>query len=560
MAKGAPRRKNAALAAFDRAAGDWSDDPADRLTLEECDMDNAERLFRVFGRDMLYVTGKGWGVWTGPRFDFQNGQTLAHGIALRLRELVKAEAAAARHAPVSDLEAQRELERERAKPPRSGMRFADLDGARDHLRLVRRQEREEWATACGNAAKIAAALELLRPRCLAPLDSLDADPWRIAAPNGVIDLRAACAPLPDPSAFADEAEHHAASLAARRAWLSQPDRNLRNTRTLGVDYDAAADCPRFRAFIELIEPDAAGRGYLQRALGATLHGANWLQAALLLRGSGGNGKSTLLAILSHVMGGYAAPCRIEMFLDGRDERAGQATPEEVDLPGARVMIASEPGARDVLSGKRIKSMTGGDPRPARALGQAQFIYTPNALPVLSFNRTPQIKDEDEGLWRRLEFVLFNVELHLLPEHQRRDMGEVLEELKAEGPGILNWLLDGYAAARHLGRLHPPPAVVRFKEELRGASDPVGEFLAACVEDAPGEHIASRDLHEVFTAWCGENGARAFSLQAFGKLLAEKGLKSGTRRKAKHWLHKRLHPDAPSPVAAANSGPPWRDDA
>jgi P4 family phage/plasmid primase-like protien len=380
---------------------------------------------------------------------------------------------------------------------------------------------------------------------------------RIAAPNRVIDLRAAQGPLPEPAEFAEPEEHAAAVVEAKRAWLSPPDRGLRNTRTLGVDYDAAADCPKFRAFVERIEPDPAARGYLQRAIGSTVEGGNWLQQALLLRGSGGNGKSTLLAVLGHVMGGYAAPCRIEMFLDGRDERAGQATPEEVDLPGARVMIASEPGARDVLSGKRIKSLTGGDPRPARGLGLPQFIYTPSAVPLLSFNRTPQIKDEDEGLWRRLEFVLFNVELHLLPQDERRDMGEVLAELKAEGPGILNWLLEGYAAAR---QLHPPPAVERFKAELRGASDPVGEFLAACVEDAPGEHIASRELHEVFTAWCGENGARALSLQAFGKLLSEKGLKSGTRRKAKHWLHKRLHPDAPSPVAASSAGQSWRDDA
>ena len=168
------------LEAFDRTVGDWSDDPAERLGLEENDLENAERLFRVFGRDMLFVSAKGWGVWTGARFDFQNGATLAQGIAMRLSELVLQEALASRRAPVNDSEAQRALDRERVKPPRSGMRFTDLDGAREHLRRTRWQELREWATTCGNSGRIAAALDMMRPRCLTMLESLDADHMRIA--------------------------------------------------------------------------------------------------------------------------------------------------------------------------------------------------------------------------------------------------------------------------------------------------------------------------------------------------------------------------------------------
>jgi len=475
-----------ALEAFDRATADWRADPSERLGLDFSDLGNAERLEHAFARDLLFVVGRGWGVWTGARFDFDAGDVLAQGLAAHLRELVKAEADAASARPVDDLSAKRALDREGRAPPRGGPRFSELDGARAHLRAVARGELLDWAEKCGNRDKINAALEMLRSRLLVPLETLDADPWRLAASNGVIDLRAACAETPE----AEEPEERA---ARRRAWLTPPDRALRNTRTLGVAFDPAATCPNFEAFIQKIQPDPAMRGYLQRVLGVTLFGQNFLQRAFLFQGSGGNGKSTLLNILAFVLGGYAASCKIEMFLAGRDERAGQATPEEVALPGARVMIATEPDATDTLSAKKIKSLTGGDPRPARALNMPQFIYRPTAVPILSFNRTPRIKGEDEGLWRRLDFVIFEVELHKLDVALRRDMGAVQAELQAEGPGILNWLLEGFASVKALGELAPPLAVSRLKEELRGVADPVGEFWRDMVIATPGADLA-RFMH------------------------------------------------------------------
>lgn len=99
--------------------------------------------------------------------------------------------------------------------------------------------------------------------------------------------------------------------------------------------------------------------------------------------------------------------------------AGQATPEEVDIPGARVMIASGPAATDELGAKKVKAMTGGDWRPARALGKEQFYCRPQAVPILSFTPTPGIKDEDEGTRRRLIFFPFEVDLRALPPEKQR---------------------------------------------------------------------------------------------------------------------------------------------
>jgi putative DNA primase/helicase len=180
----------------------------------------------------------------------------------------------------------------------------------------------------------------------------------------------------------------------------------------------------------------------------------------------------------------------------------------------------------------------------RPLYQEQFTYTPHAVPILSFNRTPRIKGEDEGLWRRLHFVTFDVNLCALPEHMRRNTDDVDAELAAEGSGILNWLLEGFAAERAMG-LAPPPSVVRLKEELRGVSDPVGEFFAACVQARQGARLSARELYETYSTWANDNGASVVSPIQFGRLISEKDLATRFNIKGRRYYRDICLIEAPS---------------
>jgi P4 family phage/plasmid primase-like protien len=371
-------------------------------------------------------------------------------------------------------------------------------------------------------------LKSAQHRVRAEIEDLDADPWSFVVANGRIDLRAAFrAEYPE----AAEPEEIA---AVRRAWLAPHDRGTRPTKASPVVYNAVADCPAWRAFLALILPDPAVRDCLQRALGALLFGRNDSQCALLFRGGGGNGKSTLVEALQYVLGerdGYAAPCKIEMFLVTQNVSAGQATPEEVDLPGARAYIASEPSARDELSAKKVKALTGGDLRPARALGLPQFVYRPSGVPILSFNRTPKIKDEDEGTRRRLVFFPFEVNLRELPPEKRRTSSEAARELRDEAPGILNWLLDGFIEWRtRLERgqgkppgIDPPAVMAELKDRLLESADPVGEFIKDCCIREPSRWIRTQEFIRVYEAWCERTGSVQFKPSTVREVMTEKGI-------------------------------------
>lgn len=500
--------------------------PEARALLGENDRANAARLLAAYGADMIYVSGKGWGIWDGTRFSFDDGKHKAAALAAKLPDLIEEEIAATWESEIDEVAIKR---KRKTLTKTVNEENTDFDIAK-MVKVDRVTALRKHATKLGNVDKREKALKDCEWQVLTGIHELDSDPWAFVVKNGVLDLKAVHASAPRPEGEKATAE----ALAEWRAgWIAPPRRDFKPTKCAGVVFLPAASCPEWENFMGLILPDEEVRACLQRALGAILFGANTAQVCLMLRGSGGNGKSTLMQIIGELLGirgGYAAPCKVEMFLQTQNASAGQATPEEVDLPGARGLLASEPAATDVLSAKKIKALTGGDPRPARALGMPQFIYRPSGIPIIQFNRTPKIKDEDEGTRRRLVFIPLDVNLRDLPPEKRRNPLEVESALKRELPGILNWLLDGFRdfqSRLEKGQgtppgIDPPEVMQRLKADLMESADPVGEFVKDCTKaDAEGR-IKTTDFFRAFEAYARETGARIYQAATVREIMQEKG--------------------------------------
>jgi len=144
------------------------------------------------------------------------------------------------------------------------------------------------------------------------------------------------------------------------------------------------------------------------------------------------------------------------------------------------------------------------------------------VPILSFNRAPRIKDESGGFWRRIMPVIFPTVLAAVPEADQRTPAWIKAMIEEEAVGILTWMLDGWIDWRHRGGFEPPPEVVQKKALLRASADPVGTFLAECVDLATGMSIAAAELHKGFTAWCAGDGTEAMNIRPFKKVMIDKG--------------------------------------
>lgn len=521
---------------------------AERVNLETNDEDNAARILSAFGNSLVFVSGRGWAVWDGTRFSLLSGGLAAREIGHKLRALVLEEAEwAADHYEPPEWQVEKLIkEAPTMRPPR----ILQPDGALFMIRQAKALELRKHATKCGNVAKVKTALETCEHQRRAEVEDMDSDPWSLTLPNGDLDLRAA-RDWRRPQVCEDHEE-----VDARASWLRrQVNRAYLPTKCAGVAYDPAATCPGWLDFMALIIPDTAIRACLQRVLGSAIFGENRAQICVFLRGPGGNGKSTLLNILSHVLGskgGYSAPCKVEMFLDTGQQSPSAATPEEVDLPGARAYIATEPGARDVLSAKKIKGLTGGDRRMSRGLFGDPFFWTPKGLPIISCNRTPKIKDEDVGTRRRLVFFPFDVNLRALPADKQRAQGEVEAELMAEGAGILNWLVDGFRDFMAQGVAMPEP-MARLKSQLLEAADPVGVFLDEMTVRDPRGRIRISDFYACHEKWCEIEGRTLYQMKTVGHIMVEKGFERGESNGLSVWRGIAWTPEAADFAAAAASG-------
>lgn len=478
VSKGRGRRKAAGAA----AEGLGPEDPGEGAELDRQlagqlmnDFGNAQRLIARFGLDLLFVENNGWFAWDKARWN----RDLGHDEAVK-------------RAHQTALAIWHEVEALKKNPGRG-----------DPDEKIKRLSRHAVMT--GNTGAVSALLAAASPYLSRPLDSLDADPFLLAAPNGTIEL-------------------------GRQCEFREAERGDLLTRRIAVAFSTKGACPHFEKFLLRIMPEPEMRDFLQRVLGYCLTGSTRDQSLFLFYGTGQNGKSTLVNVLRHIMGDYAMVSPISTFLAKREGGSGgEASPDLARLPGARLVTAAEPPEGARLDEGKIKEITGGEPIVARHLNQGFFTFKPVFKAIISTNHQPTIRGVDHGIWRRIRLLPFLVQI---PDDEvDRDLET---KLIAESEAILQWLLDGVEQWFQLG-LAPPKAAIAAVEDYRADQDPVGEFLKdRCVvtdkiNPATGrkDETTAKELYDSYKAWCESQALDSLTGKTFGSKLTARGI--GTRK-------------------------------
>ena len=450
------------------------------------DLGNAER-FRERYRDKLkWCDALGWLAWDGKRWS-RNGAD----------DIVK----------IAEHDTVRAIQREADAVRDSGIRDKD-PGGRDYVFDVVKDEPvmfsdklAKWGRASEALNKLGALSKRGAPYLAIPIDRLDADRMKINVNNGTLSV----------NKLAKEGE------PAISFQPHDPDDLI--TKLIPVDYDQAAICPVYDKFLAEIQPKADIRRFLHQWGGVSMTGDISEQIMAYFYGKGGNGKSVLVEAWSYVAGDYGETVPIETFLDqGKSRNAGQATPDLAILPGVRMLRTSEPEKNSKLAEAMVKLVTGGEPIQARHLNRDFFKFYPQFKLTMSGNYRPTIAGTDEGIWRRLRLVPFSVSI----PKEKRDI-HLPDKLRAEASGILNRLLDGLRDWCD-GGLAEPEDVTKATAEYRDASDPLGRFLAMCVEPAEGQRVQSSVLHQVYEAWCKSSGETAWKNRGLSLAMDDRGYK------------------------------------
>lgn len=338
-------------------------------------------------------------------------------------------------------------------------------------------------------------------RVTVTMRDLDADPYILNTPAGVVDLRTGRLHQPDPARLV--------------------------TKTTAVSPAIDPD-PLWAKFLGDTFPDDTLLGYIQRLVGMTLLGAVREQLLVFLHGQGANGKSTLVETLMHVLGvgetGYAIAAPAEMLMI---RKHSEHPAELAQLAGARMVVCSELDDGQRFAEAKIKQLTGGDSINARFLYGQPFTFDPTHTIWLLGNHRPRAHTGGDAFWRRVKLVDVT---HVVPEAQRDPA--LKDKLKMIGGTVLSWAIAG--AVDYLrGGLQEPEIVSQATRAYAADQDTVGGFVADHVVRSAGYEGVSA-VRAAYEEWCREVGeepvsARRLTLELADRYGIESSKGAGGRR-------------------------------
>lgn len=261
-------------------------------------------------------------------------------------------------------------------------------------------------------------------------------------------------------------------------------------KVAGTVPDFEMKTPHWDKFLkEITSGDKEILDYLNTYFGYAMTGHTMEHCFFVIAGKGGNGKSTMLKVLTDVLGDYAVTVPGSVFL----QTPGREHPTELmTFQGRRLVVASEFSQRAVWDLGRIKTLTGGDRISARRMHKDFVEFDPTHTIVIAANHKPKVEYVDDAIRRRTRLIPFDLEL--APEKKDPDLPD---KLRKEYPGILAWLIRG-SIQWYAKRLPEIPARVRVAtDDYFGESDIVKMWLDDCCILDPNEKVA---CHTVFESW------------------------------------------------------------
>ena len=268
-----------------------------------------------------------------------------------------------------------------------------------------------------------------------------------------------------------------------------------------IAFDPEAECPRF--LNQLLYPAVShdDADLIQRWVGLALLGYNLPQRFLILDGTAGGGKGSLVRIVQALVGPQNCIQLRTSQLESRFESfrfLGKTLLTGPDVPGD---FMNQKGAL------AVKALVGGDPLTGEGKGlngDFQMFGTFNLVITCNSRLRFRLEDDDDAWRRRLMIVRYE-----RPPVTKRipDFDKVL--LREEGPGILRWAIEGFGKLKadlaEKGDFRLTPAQQGRIDSLLQESDSLRLFVKTRVEPSDGSSITTSDLVQAYAVFCADQG-------------------------------------------------------
>ena len=290
------------------------------------------------------------------------------------------------------------------------------------------------------------------------------------------------------------------------------------THCLPVAFDPAAKCPKFeealRTFFDCTGEAETVANYLWEIIGYTVQARKDIPAWFLLHGAGENGKSTVLSVISALLGPAALHQSVGAFADDGFALA--------DLVNKLAVIDDDVRHGTILPDDFLKKVSETKQLYANPKWGTRFGFNCSATVLLGSNSWPQTRDLSKGMRRRAYIIPFN---HVFRAHEIIP-GFAQKIIDTELAGVLVAALHALTRLRKREQFAVPSSCSYATGQWLSASNQLLVFLQQCYEFQAEAEVLDRDLWSSYSAWCLDSGTRkSYTRHGFMSALADLGYSS-----------------------------------
>ncbi|MGD0954098.1 MAG: phage/plasmid primase, P4 family [Methanotrichaceae archaeon] len=288
--------------------------------------------------------------------------------------------------------------------------------------------------------------------------------------------------------------------------------DLLSTIQLPVEYDPNAVCPAIDKFRgEVLDPN--DKDLVEEILGWLLWPAYSVHKAVMMVGSGRNGKGTLLRLMVAMLGkANVSDVSLQQLCDNRFMPAR--------LYGKTANLGGDLPAIDISDTAAFKGLTGGDRMTVENKFGQPFEFDNRAKLVFSTNRIPKTPDDSYAFYSRWILIVFS---HVF-DVQKGTGDEGLDK-KLQMPEELSGMLN--AALRGLKRLQSNDWKFSYSKTVEDVellykrlSEPVLAFLLdECMAEFD-ESVEKTVFYNAFKRYSDKHGLKPMSQSKFWRALKD----------------------------------------
>ena len=245
---------------------------------------------------------------------------------------------------------------------------------------------------------------------------------------------------------------------------------------------------------------------LQEYIGYCLIPSNKGQRMMVIKGSGGEGKSQIGTVLSHLFGCNAKDGSVGKVSENRFARA--------DLEHIHLLIDDDMRMEALRQTNYVKSLVTAQGRMDLEKKGRQSYQGWMFARLLAFSNgdLQALYDRSDGFYRR-QLVLTTKEKPV----DRADDHDLAEKMKAESEGIFLWAFEGLQRlVANNFKFTESDRIRANREAVKRDNNNIFDFMDSegYIQRKADASISSKDFYEIYRMWCEENSLAPLKARSF----------------------------------------------